>query len=135
VEGLMLGQWEGSQQAGGALAPAPMQHPPQYGQQQVAQTLAQQDHYIREQDAALGTISNQLGQLRNMGRKINEELVDQSKLLDDLESGVDANASQMRKAQRRLQRLARISKKNGYFCAILLLVVVLVIVLYFVMMH
>ncbi|KAL1514702.1 hypothetical protein AB1Y20_003789 [Prymnesium parvum] len=101
--------------------------------QQASQILGQQDHYIREQDRALDTISDQLGVLRTMGRRIGGELGDQNKLLDELEAGVDSNASQMRRAQARLQRLARISKKNWYFCTIIILIVVLVLVLYFVL--
>ena len=54
------------------LAPAPMPTG-----QQANQVLAQQDHYLREQDAALGTISDQLGRLRVMGRQIGGELGDQ----------------------------------------------------------
>ena len=116
------------QQHNGGLAPAPMPT-----SQQANQILAQQDHYIREQDAALGTVSDQLAVLRNMGRRIGGELGDQNKLLDELEAGVDANANQMQRAQARLQRLARISKKNWYFCTIMILVVVLALVLYFVL--
>lgn len=47
--------------------------------QQANQILAQQDHYIREQDRALGTISDQLGVLRTMGRRIGGELGDQAR--------------------------------------------------------
>lgn len=67
------------------------------------------------QDAHLEHLSSSIGRQHHISLQINDELETQTGLFDELDTELDGTDSRMRRARRRLDRVARGAKENGRF--------------------
>jgi len=85
-----------------------------------------QDQIIRQQDTDLDDLSNVVGVLGQMGTSIHSELEQQSRILDDLEAGVDNTSGRLNAVMRRVNKLLESTSDRVQWCVIVVLVLVLI---------
>ncbi|KAL4063670.1 hypothetical protein J3A83DRAFT_4283986 [Scleroderma citrinum] len=91
--------------------------------------LLQQRRMMEVQDTHLEHLSSSIGRQHHISLQINDELEAHTGLLDELDTELDGTNSRIRKARRRLDRVARGAKENGSTVAIVLLILILLILI------
>lgn len=91
--------------------------------------LLQQRRMMEVQDAHLEHLSSSIGRQHHISLQINDELETQTGLLYELDTELDGTDSRMRRARRRLDRVARGAKENGSTVTIVLLILILLILI------
>lgn len=85
-----------------------------------------QDQIIRQQDTDLDDLSNVVGVLGQMGTSIHSELEQHSRILDDLDAGVDNTSGRLNAVMRRVNKLLESTSDRVQWCLIIVLTLVLV---------
>ncbi|CCH40535.1 Syntaxin-51 [Wickerhamomyces ciferrii] len=89
----------------------------------------QHQQQMLQQDDHLDMLSQSVRRQRELGLDINSELDDQTILLNDLESQLDHNTSNLSNGQKRLKYFSEKAKENGQWVTIIILVIILVLLL------
>jgi syntaxin 6 len=89
-------------------------------QQQVQQQID------RDQEDGLGELSTVVGNLREIGVAINDELEEQGTIMDDLHGRTDEANAGVRNAMRKVSELIDKQKEGTQWCIIILLILVLI---------
>jgi len=89
--------------------------------------LSTQRQLVAKQDEHLDSLSNVLSKQKEISLHISEELELQSKLLDDLDDGLDKTQGKMGKANKALNHVAKASttSKSGVFFVVLLVLLII----------
>jgi len=77
------------------------------------------------QDETLKHLANSVDRVQSMALRVNEELVDQNRMLTDIDNEVDRTESKLASVHKSLKMLANDSDR-GKYCVICLLIVLLV---------
>jgi len=85
-----------------------------------------QDQIIRQQDTDLDDLSNVVGVLGQIGTSIHSELEQQSRILDDLEAGVDNTSGRLNSVMRRVNKLLESTSDRVQWCLIIVLTLILI---------
>jgi len=94
-----------------------------------------QDQIMRQQDTDLDDLGQVVGVLGHMGESIHSELEQQSRILDDLNAGVDNTQGRLSNVMRRVNKLLESTSDRvqwGLIIALTLILVGLVIVVFYV---
>ncbi|TFK93402.1 hypothetical protein K466DRAFT_580994 [Polyporus arcularius HHB13444] len=91
--------------------------------------VLQQRHIIDDQDVHLDVLSRSITRQRDLSLQINDELDVHTGLLEGLDDDMDRTGSNLTKARRRLDRVARGAKEHGSTVMIALLILVLLILI------
>lgn len=84
---------------------------------------------IQEQDEQLDRLGASIGRQREISLRIGDELDEQMEMLDDVDEGVDRNQSQLDRATKRLNGVAKKAKDNLSMTIIFILIVILVLLI------
>eukprot|EP00164_Ancoracysta_twista_P002782 GFYU01003699.1.p1 GENE.GFYU01003699.1~~GFYU01003699.1.p1 ORF type:complete len:253 (-),score=56.86 GFYU01003699.1:126-884(-) len=82
---------------------------------------------IQDQDRSLDLLSRTIGNTKEIGLAIGDELDLHKNLLDDIDRGVDHNRDKMAKESSRMAKITRKSKSTGLFCCMVLLIVLFIV--------
>jgi len=85
-----------------------------------------QDQIIRQQDTELDELGNVVSVLGEMGNTIKDELEMQSRMLDDLESGVDQTSGRLATVMRRVNKLLDTAGDKVQWCLVVVLTLILI---------
>lgn len=85
-----------------------------------------QETMIRQQDTELDELGNVVGVLGQMGKQINTELEQQSRILGDMEAGVDSTSARLSSVMRRVNKLLESTSDRVQWCLIIVLTLILV---------
>lgn len=91
--------------------------------------FAQHQQQLMEQDLNLDTLHQSIRTQHNMGLTINDELDEHLIILSDLERGVDASGSLLRRATNGIHDFRRKVRENGSLVTIIVLTVILILLL------
>jgi len=94
-----------------------------------------QEQLINQQDDDLDALSHTVATLGNMGEAINSELVQQARILEDMEGEVDKTSGRLSNVVKKVNRLLESTSDRVQWCIIislLLILVGLVIVVFYV---
>ncbi|KAG0297825.1 hypothetical protein BGZ98_000421 [Dissophora globulifera] len=95
----------------------------------VEQEAQQQQMLMQEQDQQLDGVMHTVLNMRDIASTMNDELQDQSMLLDDLDEHVDRTAGRLGKAMRRMNHFIKQNEETKASCCIGILIMVLIILL------
>jgi len=85
-----------------------------------------QDQMIRQQDNDLEDLSQVVGVLGEMGTSIHTELEQQTRILDDLDAGVDNTSGRLNAVVRRVNKLLESTSDRVQWCLIIVLTLILI---------
>lgn len=85
-----------------------------------------QDQIMRDQDAELDKLGEVVGVIGQMGNSIYSELNVQSKMIDDLDAGVDDTQGRLTSVMRRVNKLLESTSDRVQWCLIIVLTLMLV---------
>lgn len=88
-----------------------------------------QDQILQEQDIQLDNIHQTMKNLHLQAQTMGEELEDQSRILDGLDSNFDSVTNKLNRSRRQLEWVYEKNKEKFNDCCILLLIVALIILL------
>lgn len=88
-----------------------------------------QELIMREQDTQLAEVSSTVGVLKDMGSRINNELEDQNRLLDELDLEMETTSERLKRTIQRVDKVLAISRDGKQSCMICLLLMVLFILI------
>ncbi|MEW5304978.1 MAG: hypothetical protein WDW36_007550 [Sanguina aurantia] len=91
-----------------------------------------QQQVMKQQDEDLTDIEEAVVRIGRVGRQIGEELEDQGRLIDELDSDVDTTTSRLKAAQKKIADIIRKSGNTKQLLIIGILIVVLIILSVFV---
>ena len=80
----------------------------------------------KQQDAQLHHLEASVDRVSGMAHRVNEELRDQNRMIDDIDEEVDRTSGKLAGLQTQLRRISN-EKDKGKYCVILCLVVLLFI--------
>lgn len=89
----------------------------------------QHQQQLAHQDEHLDVLAQSVRRQRSLGLDINQELDEQNILLEDLESQLDHNETNLSKGQKRLKHFSEKAKEHGQWITIIILVIILVLLL------
>jgi len=89
--------------------------------------LSKQRQLVAKQDEHLDSLSNVLSKQKEISLNVSEELELQSKLLDELDNGLDKTQGKMSKAGNALNHVTKAAKTSKSFVCFVVLLVVLII--------
>ncbi|KAK5827767.1 t-SNARE [Linnemannia elongata] len=95
----------------------------------VEQEAQQQQMLMQEQDQQLDGVMHTVLNMREIASTMNDELADQSILLDDLDEHVDRTAGSLQKAMKRMNHFIKQNEETKSSCCIGILIMVLIILL------
>lgn len=84
----------------------------------------------REQDEYLDDLGQSLTRLGGMGKSISEELMEQEKIIDDLQQATDYTVHNMNDVNRLVSDMLKSKQGRSQLCLILLLVVAIMVVIF-----
>jgi len=85
-----------------------------------------QEEIIRKQDGELDELGHVVGVLGEMSTSIHTELEQQSRILDDLETGVDKTSGRLSSVIKRVNKLLESTSDRVQWCLIIVLTLILV---------
>ena len=86
----------------------------------------QQRLLVREQDDTIKQLGSSVERVQNMAQRVNDELAEQNRMIDDLDEEVGRTDSRMKGLNTTLRRLSNDSDR-GKYCLIIVLLIVLAI--------
>lgn len=92
----------------------------------------QQRLLVREQDDTIRQLGSSVERVQNMALRVNEELAEQNRMIDDLDEEVERTDSRMKGLHTTLRRLSNDSDR-GKYCIILVLLLVLAVLTFMVL--
>ncbi|KAF9124604.1 hypothetical protein BGW39_008090 [Mortierella sp. 14UC] len=95
----------------------------------VEQEAMQQQILLQEQDQQLDGVMHTVLNMREIASTMNDELADQSILLDDLDEHVDRTSGSLQKAMKRMNHFIKANEETKASCCIGILIMVLIILL------
>lgn len=88
-----------------------------------------QEQIMRKQDTQLQEVGATVGVLSTMGRTIADELDDQNRLLDEMESEIETTTERLKRTIDKVDKVLAISKDGKQSCCICLLILLLVVLI------
>jgi len=85
-----------------------------------------QDQIMKDQDAELDQLGEVVGVIGQMGNSIYSELNTQSRILGDLESGVDDTQGRLTSVMRRVNKLLESTSDRVQWCLVIVLTLILI---------
>ncbi|KAG0375965.1 MAG: t-SNARE [Linnemannia gamsii] len=95
----------------------------------VEQEAMQQQMLMQEQDQQLDGVMHTVLNMREIASTMNDELADQSILIDDLDEHVDRTSGSLQKAMKRMNHFIKANEETKASCCIGILIMVLIILL------
>ncbi|KAG0294473.1 hypothetical protein BGZ97_005080, partial [Linnemannia gamsii] len=95
----------------------------------VDQTRRKMQILLQEQDQQLDGVMHTVLNMREIASTMNDELADQSMLIDDLDEHVDRTAGSLQKAMKRMNHFIKQNEETKATCCIGILIMVLIILL------
>ncbi|KAF9327093.1 camp-dependent protein kinase catalytic subunit [Podila minutissima] len=95
----------------------------------IEQEAQQQQILMQEQDQQLDGVMHTVLNMREIATVMNDELQDQSILLDDLDEHVDRTSGRLQKTMKRMNKFIKDNEETKSTCCIGILIVVLIILL------
>lgn len=89
----------------------------------------QQELMIRAQDEQLDMVGHSVGVLKNMGKKIGDEIEDQNLLLDDFGHELEMTDSKLQQTVLKVEKVLRLSDDKRQTCVLVALIVIMIVVI------
>ena len=83
---------------------------------------------VRDQDSTLRHLSSSVDRVQGIAIRVNEEIRDQNRMLDDIDDELDKTAGRLAGMHAQLRRIAN-DKDRGKYCVIFCLLVLLVVLI------